>query len=139
MSDCKVSFRSPTIVATDLHGTLLISQCDAHLLKRRFIERAGHLQTFRLLVLLQAGASGGVEFARLFAAIKTPLLQHRLSLLDLIRTRPEDRAAVRIAIPCGLVGVLIRVRVRILRYRDREHEQEGKYDPRESLRLFSPA
>jgi hypothetical protein len=83
--------------------------------------------------LLKTGPRGVVEFARLFAAIKVSLLKQRLSLLDLVRRRPKDRAAIRVGVP-GFIGGLVRVgtRVRVLgNAHNREQQKETHYDPRE--------
>jgi len=81
-----------------------------------------------------------VEFARLFTAIKTPLLlNHRLSLLYLIPARRNIGPRFALLFRAGLLVFLFAFVFRILRYRHREHEQEGKYDQGSFFIFVSPA
>jgi hypothetical protein len=80
-----------------------------HLFQRQLIQRAGHLQALRLLILLEAGACRIVEFASLFAAVKVPLFQQHLSLINLLFRCPKNRAAIRVGV-LGLIGICVLVR-----------------------------
>lgn len=53
------------------HALLLLSKSDVHLLECYFVERAGHFQTFRLLILPQALPRGVVELSDLLPAVKS--------------------------------------------------------------------
>src|SRR5690242_10580150 len=85
--------RNPRSSAAQLHGLLLLRQRDVHLLKRDLVERAGHLEPFRLLILPQSIPRRIIKLAELFPAVKTPLLQNRLSLVDLLLGGAKNRAA----------------------------------------------
>src|SRR5215204_1796895 len=73
---------------------LLVRERDAHLLERRRVERAGHLEPFGLLVLPEPVARGRVQLARKLARVEAPLLQNLLRLFDLLLRGAEDGAAL---------------------------------------------
>ena len=73
-----------------LHRLLFVSQRDVHLLKRYPVERAGHLQPFRLLILAQTLARRIVKLADLLARVKPAVLENRLGLVDLFLIGAKD-------------------------------------------------
>src|ERR1041385_8009047 len=95
-----------TKVWIDLHRALLVSERDAHFFECDLVQRPRHLKTLGLLILLQAGARGRVELARLIAAIEVPLLQNRLSLFDFISIGSKDRPPVCIRARFVGIGLL---------------------------------
>src|SRR6185369_9478947 len=76
-----------------LHRLLFLRERDVHLLKRDLIERAGHLESFRLLILPQSFTRRIVKLAELFPGVIAPLLQNCLSLVDLLLGSAKDWAA----------------------------------------------
>ena len=78
-----------------LHRFLFFRQSDIHLLERDLVERAGHLQPFRLLILAQSLARRIVKLAELFTAVKAALLENGLGLVDLFLGGAKDGAAFR--------------------------------------------
>src|ERR1041385_3089767 len=84
---------NPRSSAAQLHRLLFLSERDVHLLKRDLVERAGHLEPFRLLILQQSFTRRIIKLAELFTSVKAPLLQDRLGLVDLFLRRAKYRAA----------------------------------------------
>ena len=76
-----------------LHSLLFFGERDSHFFQRHPVERPGHFQSFRCLILLQAGACLGIKLARLLARIEAPLFDDRLCLFDLVSSGAEDRLA----------------------------------------------
>ncbi len=80
----------PRKIQPSLHGPLFIRQRDTHLLKRHFVKRAGNLDVFCCLILLESSARIVVKFAGLLAGIETPIFEDLLRLLDLILAGSKD-------------------------------------------------
>src|SRR5215212_2131032 len=76
-----------------LHPLLFLRECNVHLLKGDLVERARHLEPFRLLILPQSVPRRIIKLAELFSRIKAPLLQEGLGLVDLFLRGAKDRAA----------------------------------------------
>src|SRR6185369_9394051 len=76
-----------------LHRLLFLRERDVHLLKRDLVERAGHLEPLRLLILPQSFTRRIIKLAELLASVKAPVLQNRLSLVDLFFGGAKDWAA----------------------------------------------
>src|SRR6266568_3130071 len=72
---------------------LAVSKSDAHLFESDLVKRAGDFQSFRLLILSQAGARLRVELPDLFPAVKTALFENNLRLFDLILGSPKHGTA----------------------------------------------
>jgi hypothetical protein len=73
-----------------LHGPLFVRQRDTHLFKRHFVKRAGNLDVFCCLILLESSARIVVKFAGLLAGIETAIFEDLLRLLDLILAGSKD-------------------------------------------------
>src|ERR1051326_9012784 len=71
-----------------------ISQNDSHFLKRCFVERAGYVETFRLLIFSQSGATVDIKLAGLLAGVEPALLENGLGLLDLIGVGAKNRLSI---------------------------------------------
>src|SRR6185369_5454286 len=76
-----------------LHRLLFLREVDVHLLKRDLVERAGHLEPLRLLILPQSFSRRIIKLAELLSAVKAPLFENRLSLVDLFFGSAKDRAS----------------------------------------------
>src|SRR5215213_6195357 len=96
---------SPIRVHPWLHSLLFICETDVHLLKRDLVERARHLEPFRLLILPQSLTRRIIKLAELLSGVKAPLLQKCLSLVDLFLRGAKNRAAfdalLRRRLGCG--------------------------------------
>ena len=80
-------------VTKSSHSFLFVSERDVHLFQRDLVERAGHFQSLRLLVLTQALACRIVEFPELFAGVEAARLEQRLRLVDLFFRGAKNRPA----------------------------------------------
>src|SRR6185503_16174000 len=85
-----------------LHGFLFICERDIHLLKSDLVERARHLEPFRLLILPQSITRRIIKLAELLSGVKAPLLPNRLRLVDLLLRSAKDRAAFGALLRCRL-------------------------------------
>src|ERR1044072_2120775 len=86
----------------NLHCLLFLRKVDVHLLKRDLVERAGHLETFRLLILPQSIPRRIVKLAYLVTRVETTLFENGLRLVDLILSRTENRASFDALLGRGL-------------------------------------
>lgn len=96
------NLRHPRSSAANSHCLLFLRQSYIHLHECVLVERAGHLQPFRLLILAQSLARRIVKLSELLAAVKAALLENGLSLVDLFLGGAKDWAAFRGLLRAGL-------------------------------------
>ena len=84
-----------------LHGFLLIGQRYVHLLQRDLVERAGDLQTFRLLILPQSIPRRIIKLPDLLSRVKASLFENRLGVVDLFFGGAKDRASLGALLRAG--------------------------------------
>lgn len=89
-----------------LHRFLFVGQRDVHLLERDLVQRSGHFQTFRLLILAQALPRRIIQFSQLFSRVEAARFKQRLRLVDLFLRGPKNGAAFGLfgRLRCGSEG-----------------------------------